>query len=114
MKDVAAKAGVSVFTVSSVINNSNRIRPATRDRVLQAIAELDYIPNSAARSLRTQRSDTIGVMFPLFSSNTSRAFFGPVAEGVHDVLREHGYHMILSTTNSSADKEQRELYNLIR
>jgi LacI family transcriptional regulator len=114
MKDVAAKAGVSVFTVSSVINNSNRIRPSTRARVLAAIAELDYIPNSAARSLRTQRSDTIGVMFPLFSSNASRAFFGPVAEGVHAVLRERGYHMILSTANSSADEEQRELDNLIR
>jgi len=114
MKDVAAKAGVSVFTVSSVINDSKRIRPETRDRVLAAIAALDYVPNSAARSLRTRRSDTVGILFPLFASNASRAFFGSVAEGVYDVLRRHGFHMILSNADSAAVEEQKELDNLIR
>jgi LacI family transcriptional regulator len=114
MKDVAAKAGVSVFTVSSVINDSAKIAPSTRERVLRAIAELNYIPNSIARSLRTQKSRTVGVLFPLFSSSTSRAFFGTVAEGIHDVLRENGYHLILSgiTLSPAPDEEQRELDNL--
>jgi LacI family transcriptional regulator, galactose operon repressor len=112
MKDVAAKAGVSVFTVSSAINNSPKIRASTRDKVLKAVAKLNYVPNFAARSLRTQRSETIGLLFPLFSSNTSRAFFGSVAEGVHDVVRENGFHVILSDVSNSLEEEQREIENL--
>jgi DNA-binding LacI/PurR family transcriptional regulator len=62
VRDVAALAGVSTQTVSRVLNNSPNIRPATRDRVLAAIAELDYRPNNAARSLGSSTTRTLGVI----------------------------------------------------
>jgi len=114
MKDVAAKAGVSVFTVSSVINNYPRISPSTRDKVLKAIESLSYVPNTVARSLRTRRSGTIGVIVPFFTSANSRAFFGSVSEGIHDALRGHGYHLILSGISHVPGEEHRELENLVR
>jgi len=62
MTDVAKLAGVSHQTVSRVINGSPQVRPATRERVLAAMAELDYRPNYAARALVTGRSQTLGVV----------------------------------------------------
>jgi LacI family transcriptional regulator len=114
MKDVAAEAGVSVFTVSSVINDSPRISPSTREKVQKAIEKLNYVPNPAARNLRTRKSGTIGVVFPYFTSNNSRAFFGSVAEGVHDALRGNGYHFLLSGISRLPGEEERELDNLVR
>ncbi len=64
LKDVANKAGVSIATVSYCINNSKSIKAATRDKILQAIEELNYIPNAAAQHLKTDTSKEIGVIFP--------------------------------------------------
>ena len=62
IRDVAARAGVSYQTVSRVLNDSPSIKASTRDRVLEAIAEMGYRPNQAARALVTSRSRTIGVL----------------------------------------------------
>src|SRR5688572_28939405 len=62
--DVAKAADVSVATVSRTLNGSDTVAPPTRERVLRAVGLLDYVPHSAARSLSTRRTDTIGVLLP--------------------------------------------------
>ena len=64
LRDVADRAGVSTASVSRVLNSTGRVRPALRQRVEQALAELDYVPNAAAQALVTQRSRTIGAVVP--------------------------------------------------
>ena len=64
IKDVARQAGVSIGTVSHVINNTVPVRGVTRDRVLEAVKELNYHPNSVARSLQSRRTNTISLVLP--------------------------------------------------
>ena len=82
MADVARLAGVSHQTVSRVINGQNNLRPATRERVEQAIRQLGYRPNSAARALVTRRSATIGVI------GTAGGYWGPST--VHRTIQAAG------------------------
>ena len=87
MADVARLAGVSHQTVSRVINGSTSIRPATKARVEQAIEELGYRPNTAARALVTRRSGIIGIV------GTSSALYGPssIQRSVQEAARAAGY-----------------------
>lgn len=87
MADVARLAGVSHQTVSRVINGSNSIRPATKARVEQAISELGYRPNTAARALVTRRSGIIGIV------GTNSALYGPssIQRSVQEAARAAGY-----------------------
>ena len=64
LKDVAEKAGVSIATVSNCINNTKTVKPATRAKIMQIIEELNYIPNASAKSLKSEASRAIGVVFP--------------------------------------------------
>ena len=91
--DVARLAGVSHQTVSRVINNATNVRPATRDRVLEAIAALGYRRNRAARALVTRRSSTIGVM------TSGSNLWGPSGAllGVERAAREAGYFVSLAS-----------------
>jgi DNA-binding LacI/PurR family transcriptional regulator len=93
MNDVARAAGVSHQTVSRVLNNHPNVRPETRDRVLQSISDLGYRRNSAARTLVTQRSGTLGVV-------TTGVFeFGPssILVAVEEAAREAGYFVSVAT-----------------
>ena len=78
--DIAARAGVSKSTVSAVINNHPNVRPETRERVTEAIRQLDYHPNMAARELITASPMNIGIIMPSYSANAdmsnNRYFFG--------------------------------------
>jgi len=96
MHDVAARAGVSHQTVSRVLNGFESIRPATRDRVLAAIAELGYRRNLAARTLVTNRSRAIGVLAPAVSE------YGPTStvQAIEVAARAAGYHPLVTTTAS--------------
>jgi DNA-binding LacI/PurR family transcriptional regulator len=93
MSDVAARAGVSHQTVSRVLNDHPNVRPATRDKVLQAIAELGYRRNPAARALVTRRSGTIGVM------SSGSALFGPSSTliAVEGAARDAGLFVSVAT-----------------
>lgn len=93
IRDVARLAGVSYQTVSRVLNDHPSIRPATRDRVVSAIAELGYRPNPAARALVTSRSRTIGVL----SSQTSQ--YGPATSiaAIELAARDAGYRSSVTT-----------------
>jgi LacI family transcriptional regulator len=101
IKDVAREAGVSTATVSRVINSDNRISPATRQHVLDVVSRLNYKVNSLARSLKSKRSLTIGMVVP----ELDNIFFMRVARGVEDLLGEQGYSMIVVNTRESRHRE---------
>ena len=91
IKDIAEKAGVSTATVSHVINGTKKLSPATTDKVMQAIQEMGYIPNSLASSLRSRHSLSIGVLV-----EDSRGLPVPeIVSGIAETLSQNGYRMLL-------------------
>lgn len=109
IKDVAKLADVSTATVSRVINSDPRISAATRDRVLGVIEKLNYKVNSIARSLKSNRTCTVGFLTPEIAND----FFMTVAQGVENSLRERGYNLIICNSNESPDEEVERLELLI-
>ncbi len=101
LKDVARETGVSVPTVSRVINNYKYVRETTRAKVLEAIEKLSYYPNTVARSLKQGKTSTIGFILPDISND----FFGMVAVGIEKVLHKRDYHLILCNTNGKNNLE---------
>jgi LacI family transcriptional regulator len=99
--DVAKRAGVSKMTVSRVINNSGYTSQETRARVEQAVAELGYIPNALARSLRFRQTRTIA----LIVTDITNPFFTTVARGVEDIANEKGFSVIFCNTDEAPDEE---------
>ncbi|NLC47639.1 MAG: LacI family transcriptional regulator [Firmicutes bacterium] len=99
--DVAKKAGVGVGTVSRVINGSPHVSPRTRERVLEAIAELDYQPHAVARSLATNRTNAIGVLVPFFTNY----FFLEVLRGIQDVAYRKDQGIFLYNVQQHKQKE---------
>ncbi|MDM8519253.1 LacI family DNA-binding transcriptional regulator [Anaerolineales bacterium HSG6] len=108
MKDVAEKAGVSIKTVSRVVNNQGEISAETRQRIEAIIAELGYRPNLVARSLITQRTLTIG----LIVVDITNPFFAEVARGVQDVARQNGYNVLLCNIDDNLHEQQKALESL--
>ncbi len=103
--DVAARAGVSLGTVSNVLNRPDRVAPATRDRVMQAIRELGFIRNEAARQLRAGRSRTIGLVV----LDVGNPFFTDLAKGVETTAGKSGLSVILCNSNDDDEREQHYL-----
>lgn len=101
VRDVAALAGVSVGTVSNVLNQSKPVSPATAARVHDAIAKLGFVRNDAARQLRVGQSRTVGIMV----LDISNPFFADVARGAEDTLGEHGRSLILGNSGESTERE---------
>ena len=101
MREVAAQAGVSVTTVSHVINKTRFVSEELIARVTTAIAELEYQPDQRARSLRTGSTETIAILV----SDISNPFFPKVVRGVEDCARENAYSVLLSNTDASAETE---------
>jgi LacI family transcriptional regulator len=101
IKDVAKKAGVAPITVSRVINNSDYVSDKVRSRVEQAIAKLNYIPNRLGPSMRSKRSNTIG----LIVTDITNPFWTTIVRGVEDATYKAGYHLFLCNSDESADKE---------
>lgn len=101
VKDVAKAAGVSAATVSRVINNDPRISEETTKKVNICIQKLGYKINNVARSLKTNKTRTIGFIAPEISND----FFMNVAKGVEDELRKHGYSVIVCSSNESIAEE---------
>lgn len=105
MKDVASLAGVSLGTVSNVLNRPDLVAPATRARVEQAIRDLDFVPSAAARTMRARRSRVIGLIVP----DLSNPFFTAVARGVEDACLEAGFAVILCNSDEDPGREDRYL-----
>ncbi len=102
MSDVAREAGVSLMTVSRVINEKEDVSVETRERVLKIIATLDYRPSAIARSLATQETRTIGLVVP----DVTNPFFADITRGVEHLAYAEGYHVFLC---NSEEDPQREL-----
>ncbi len=114
IKQVAERAGVSIATVSHVVNNTRFVSDTTKSKVQRAMKELNYQPNSVASSLRSQKTNTIGLIVPILPSDTSNFFFMTVAQGIQNELKKNGYHLLLSTNtteNIEDEKEQIRLFN---
>lgn len=101
VKDVAKLAGVSAATVSRVINNDPRISAKTREKVFECIRRLDYRINNIARSLKTNKTYTIGFICP----ELSNTFNMTVAKGVEDELKKYGYSVIICNSNEDIREE---------
>ncbi len=103
IKDVAKQAGVSTATVSYVVNGTQHVSDETRQRVLDAVEKLEYRPSALARSLRIQRTRTIGLILPQLSN----VYFTVAAHGIEEVLQENGYSLIISESDENPETEEK-------
>ncbi len=106
--DIAREAGVSMMTVSRVINHKGEVSAATRKRVQGVIDRLNYRPSGIARSLATNHSGTIGLMIP----DVSNPFFAAVARGAEQVAGAEGYNIFLCNTEEDPQRELAVLHTL--
>lgn len=108
IKDVALRAGVSVATVSNVLNRPEKVAQTTRERVEDAIGILGYVPNMAARQLTGTRGNVVGLVV----FDVRNPFLTDVARGAEDVLHDAGQTVVLCNTDVLPDKEERYLRQL--
>ncbi len=99
--DVARQAGVSIATVSRVLNASTPVDPVTAARVQEAIRQLNYVPRPAARILASQKTNTIGLLLPEISG----AFFPPMLKGIEAGVRAAGYDLLIHSTRDPYHRE---------
>ena len=105
IKDVAKEAGVSIATVSRVLNDIDVVNEDTKKKVLDAIKKLGYRPNIVARSLKTQRTKTIGILLP----DISNQFYPEIVRGAEDVSNIYDYNIILCNSDLDIEKEKEYL-----
>lgn len=99
--DVAKKAGVSMATVSRVVNGNPNVKPGTRKKVMEVIDELDYRPNAVARGLASKKTTTVGVIIP----DVTNVYFSSLARGIDDVATMYKYNIILANSDGNEEKE---------
>ncbi|KAJ53428.1 LacI family transcriptional regulator [Clostridium tetanomorphum] len=109
IEDVAKEAGVSITTVSRVINNNYPVKKETRKKVEEAIEKLKFNPNVLARGLINQKTDTVGIIVP----STTNLFFPTVVKGIDNVLKKQGYNIYLCDTDNSEKEEVRYVKSLL-
>ncbi|KIL76674.1 LacI family DNA-binding transcriptional regulator [Bacillus badius] len=102
IRDVAAEAGVSVATVSRVLNNKGYVHEDTLRKVQQAIEKLNYSPNEVARSLFKRQSKLVGLLLP----DITNPFFPELARGVEDELQKQGFRLLFGNSDENPEKEQ--------
>ncbi len=110
LKDVASYLGMSVSTVSRVLNNRDRVAPETRQRVEEAIKKLEYEPDEIARRLKRNSSDVVGIVVP----DISNPFFADIVRGVQRAADEAGFMVLLCDSNNSIDLEKKSVSLLMR
>ena len=106
--DVAREAGVSMATVSRVINGNKNVKENTRKKVLEVIERLDYRPNAVARGLASKKTTTVGVVIP----NITNSYFATLAKGIDDIAEMYKYNIILTSSDEDDDKEVAVVNNL--
>ncbi|MDP4097669.1 LacI family transcriptional regulator [Paenibacillus sp. P96] len=97
IKDIAKQAGVSISTVSLALNGSPKVTDETSAKILAIAEQLNYVPNAAARSLKTRESKVIGV----YLTDYSGGFYGDLLQGVKEVLNQKGYDMVVCSGKQS-------------
>ncbi|MDQ0172965.1 LacI family DNA-binding transcriptional regulator [Paenibacillus tundrae] len=101
IKDVAEHAGVGIATVSRAINNSEGISSKTRDRIMQAIEELGFVPNTSAQSLKIRQTNQIALVVP----DIRNAIIPEISWSVEQTAKQHGYHVVQINTAGNARTE---------
>ena len=109
IKDVAIKSGVSTATVSRVLNKNGYVSDAVKEQVLLTCKEIGYIPNSTAKSLKTNSTNIIGYI----TSDISNHYHITVAKALEDIIRPHNYNLIVCSTNNSKEAEEHYLRALL-
>src|SRR6266481_2090901 len=109
ISDVAREAGVSIFTVSAVVNNKSHVGKNLRERVENAIRKLNYRPNLIARSMIKQKTQTIGMIVP----DIVNPFFPMVVRGAEDAAQKRGYNLLLCNSDDNLEKEESALELLL-
>lgn len=107
--DVAREAGVSMATVSRVVNNNPNVKPATREKVSEVIKRLKYRPNAVARGLASKRTTTIGVIIP----DVTNLYFSTLARGIDDIASMYKYNIILANSDGDPRKEVKVFQTLL-
>lgn len=107
--DVARAAGVSVATVSRVVNGNYPVKTETKERVTRAIEELHYVPNVQARELNTRKSSTIGVVVP----GLYNMFFAEVIDGIEESVRKDGFSLLLNCAKNDPQQEMNCIKTLV-
>ena len=102
ISDVARKAGVSTATVSRVINNSNLVKPKTREKVMKVVEESGFVPSAIARGLSIQTTSNIGVIFP----DIENPFFSGAFYGITKIDEQNQYHVLFFNSDENMGKEQ--------
>jgi LacI family transcriptional regulator len=105
IKDVAKRAGVSLGTASKVINGQGNVDPKLRDKVMEAVSDLNYRANAIARSLRSSSSFTLAVML----ADITNPFQMMLARGIEEVAYKNGYHLLMSSTKEDPEIERQNL-----
>lgn len=106
--DVASRVGVSLATVSRVVNGNSNVRESTRRKVLDAIEELGYHPNAVARGLASKKTTTIGVVMP----DVTDMYYSELARGIDDVANMYHYDVLLTNTDEDPVRETMAINNL--
>ncbi len=101
IKDVAKRAGVSISTVSRVINDSKPVSDEVKQRVLDAIRDTNYRPNQLARGLVLRKSNIIGMIIP----DIANPYYAAIVEGAEEIANTYGYTLLLCNTHGELDKE---------
>lgn len=108
-RDVAKKAGVSVATISRVFNNPGAVSPRTREHVLSIAQELQYSPNYVARSLKSSKSNTIGIVIP----DIHNPFYSNIITAIYHMLKSFGYNLLVTFSESDGADDMRNIKNLL-
>lgn len=103
--DVAREAGVSMATVSRVVNGNPNVKPSTRKKVSDVIERLNYRPNAVARGLASKKTTTVGVIIP----DVTNLYFSSLARGIDDIASMYNYNIILANSDGDTAKEKRVL-----
>jgi LacI family transcriptional regulator len=110
IRDVAKRAGVAAITVSRVVNSLPGVNQATRERVNKAIADLNYVPNAMAKSLRSRQTCTIALVL----TDITNPFWTTIARGVEDTAAQKGYNVIFCNTDEDLEKEAKYINILLQ
>lgn len=110
MKDVARLAGVSTSTVSHVVNNTRFVSDEIRERILKAVADLNYSPSALARSLKLNQTRTLGMMV----TTSNNPFFAEVVAGVERICYQRGYTLVLCNTEGDPERLSHNLEVLLQ
>lgn len=105
LQEIANKLGISVSTVSRVVNNKGSVKESTRQEVLRALEQYGYSPNFLARGLKTNQTKTVGVIVP----DITEGLFGNIIKGINDMMDVRGYSVVFCDSDEDVKKEEKYL-----